>query len=311
MHNLRPKVMNKFGLSYASFKNNNKDLIYCAAYGFRAEGPLGDKPAYDDIIQTAAGVCDLMTLFNNQPRFVPTLFADKTAAYAVFSAILAAIVQRERGGSGQSVEVPMYETLVDFVMVEHLYGATFDPPIAPMGYERLTNAQRRPYATKDGFLTVLPYTDKNWHAFFDIAGRGELFNEPIFATHAARIQNSETVYRILSEIIATRTTAEWVDNLTAASIPAMEFRTKEDLLEEEQLKATNFWHKVQHPTEGRLRFADPPFRYSKTPSSIRIMPPLLGQQSEEILAEVGYSKKEIDTLLVQKVTRLANFSSAD
>ena len=106
MHNLRSKVMNKFGLGYETFKNNNTDLIYCASYGFRADGPLGNKPACDDVIQTAARVCVLMTLFNNQPRFVPTLFADRITAYAVFSAILAAIVQRERGGGGQAVEAP-------------------------------------------------------------------------------------------------------------------------------------------------------------------------------------------------------------
>ena len=305
MHNLRPKIMNKFGLGYDTFREKNKDLVYCASYGFRADGPLGDKPAYDDVIQTAAGVCDLMTLFGGQPRFVPTLFADKTAAYAVFSAILAAIVQRERGGGGQAVEVPMYETLVDFVMVEHLYGATFDPPIAPLGYERLMNTQRRPYATKDGFLTVLPYTDKNWRDFFELSGHKEMSKEPVFATHTARIQNSETVYKTLGEIISKRTTAEWLYDLNSANIPVMEVRTKEELLEDEQLKATGFWHEIEHPTEGNLRFTDPPFRYSKTPSAIRAMPPLLGEHSFDILSEVGYSAKEIEGLFAQKVSQMS------
>ena len=199
----------------------------------------------------------------------------------------------------------MYETLVDFVMVEHLYGATFDPPIAPLGYERLLNTQRRPYATKDGFLTVLPYTDKNWRDFFELAGRREMSKEPVFATHSARIQNSKTVYKTLGEIISKRTTAEWLYDLNAANIPVMEVRTKEELLEDEQLKATGFWHSVKHPTEGRLRFTDPPFRYSKTPSSIRAMPPLLGEHSTEILGEAGYSAEEIEELFAQKVSQLS------
>ena len=302
MHNFRPKGINKFGLGYETFKDTNPDLIYCGAYGFRAEGPLADKPAYDDIIQTAAGLCDLMTLISDHPRYVPTLIADKTAAYAVFSAILAAIVYRARGGGGQAVEVPMYETLVDFVMVEHLYGATFDPPIAQMGYERLMNTERRPYATKDGILTVLPYTDRNWRDFFNIAGREEMIDDPVFVTHSARVSNSETVYGILREIVATRTTAEWVRDLNAANIPVLKVISKEDLLEEEQLKATGFWHSVEHPTEGKLRLTDPPARYSKTPSTIRDMPPLLGQQSAEILAEVGHSENEIEELFAANVS---------
>ncbi len=303
MHNFRPKVMNKFGLGYENFKDTNPELIYCGAYGFRADGPMANKPAYDDIIQTAAGVCDMQSLISGEPRFVPTLIADKTVAYAVFSAVLAAIVHRERGGGGQAVEVPMYETLVDFVMVEHLYGATFDPPIAQMGYERLMNTERRPYPTSDGgYLTVLPYTDKNWTDFFDLAGRPEMIEDPVFANHSDRVRNSDKVYAVLAEIVVTRPTADWLRDLDAANIPVMVVQTKEDLLDDEQLNATGFWRDVDHPTEGKLKFTDPPFRYSKSPSTIRDMPPALGQQSQEILAEAGYSPDEIAALIDQKVT---------
>ena len=182
----------------------------------------------------------MQTIVSDQPRFVPTLMADKTSAYAVFSAILAAVVHRERGGGGQAVEVPMFETMVDFVMVEHLYGATFDPPIAQMGYERLLNTERRPYATLDGYLTVLPYTDKNWADFFRIVGREELSEDAIFGSHSERVRNSETVYGFLAEIVATRTTADWVRALDDANIPVMVVQSKEDLLEHEQLRATGF-----------------------------------------------------------------------
>ncbi len=304
MHNLRPKVMNKFGLGYDSFKDDHPDLIYCGAYGFRADGPMADKPAYDDVIQTAAGYTDLMTLISDQPRYVPTLIADKVSAYAVLSAILSAVVHRERDGGGQAVEVPMYETLVDFMMVEHLYGATFDPPIAQMGYERVMNVERRPYETKDGgYLTVLPYTDKNWTDFFRIAGREEMMQDPVFATHNARVTNSEAVYGLLSEIVATCTTADWLADLNEAGIPVMEVYAKEDLLGEEQLNATGFWHDIDHPTEGKIRLTDPPLRFSKTPSSIRDLPPALGQQSAEILAEAGYSDAEISALFEAGVSK--------
>lgn len=303
MHNLRPKVMNKFNLGYDTFKETHPELVYCAAYGFRSDGPMADRPAYDDIIQTAAGVCDVQALISGQPHYVPTLIADKTSAYAVFGAVMAALVRRERGGGGQAVEVPMFETMVDFVMVEHLYGATFDPPIGQMGYERIMNIERRPYETRDGgYLTVLPYTDKNWSDFFDLVGRPELMDDPVFASYSERVRNTDKVCAVLGETIATRDLAVWVRQLNEADIPVMEVLTKEALLENEQLAATGFWRNVEHPTEGRLRLADPPFRYSKTPSSIRTLPPGHGQQSREILAEAGYTAEEIAELVERKVT---------
>ena len=198
----------------------------------------------------------------------------------------------------------MCETMVDYAMIEHLYGATFDPPIAQMGYERIMNIERRPYQTSDGgYLTVLPYTDKNWIDFFKLAGREEFLDDPDFQTYSNRLNNSKKVYATLNEIVSTRTLNDWVAQLDAANIPAMMVKTKEDLLDDEQLNATGFWHSVDHPTEGKLRFTDPPFRYSKTPSTIRDMPPLLGEQSREILAEAGYSADEIDDLIAKNVTK--------
>src|SRR5690606_3702445 len=302
VHNLRPKVCSKLGLGYENFKDRFPNLIYCAAYGFRAEGPLADKPAYDDIIQAASGVTDLMTIASDQPRYVPTIMADKTSSYNLVMAVLAALVNRERGGKGQAIEVPMFEALVDFVMVEHLYGAAFEPPIAQMGYERLLNTMRKPYKTTDGYLAVLPYTDRNWFDLFDIAGRPELKEDPIFKTFAARITHSEEVYGTLADIIATRSCAEWQEILDEKNIPVQTVMSKEMLLNDEQLNASGFWKLVEHPTEGTLRMMDPPIRFSETPSSIRKVPPHLGQESVDILREAGFSQAEIDSLLEKKIT---------
>ena len=306
LHNLRPKVAEKLGLGYEQFRDRQPDLIYCAAYGFRRDGPLADKPAYDDIIQAASGLTDLQRAVAGHPRYMPTIMADKTTAFNVVAAILAALLKRERGGSGQAIEVPMFETLVDFVMVEHLYGACFEPPIDSMGYARLLNSERRPYATKDGYLAVLPYTDANWRALFEIAGREELIDDPRFATISARVGNSEAVYGVLAEIIATRTSAEWQRVLDDANIPVTVVNSKEALLDDPQLHASSFWHEVDHPTEGRLRMTDPPIRFSETPSTIRRMPPRLGEQSAEILAEAGYSESEVEALFAAKASRPAS-----
>ena len=303
VHNLRPKVAEKLGLQYSAFKDAFPDLIYCAAYGFRAGGPMENKPAYDDIIQAASGLADLLTVTSDQPRYVPTIIADKASSLNLVSAILAGIVSRERGGGGQAIEVPMFESLVDFVMVEHLYGACFEPPIAGMGYERLLNTMRKPYATKDGYLAVLPYTDRNWQDLFEIAGREDLKDDPRFESLATRVAHSEEVYGLLADIVATRTSAEWREALDAHDIPVQTVMTKEKLLEDEQLHATGFWRFEEHPTEGTLRMVDPPIRFSKTPSTIRSLPPQLGEQSVEILKEAGYSEEDINQFIQEKVTQ--------
>ncbi len=303
VHNLRPKVAKKLGLEYDKFKDEFPDLVYCAAYGFRAGGPKADKPAYDDIIQAASGLADLLTITSDQPRYVPTIIADKASSLNLVSAILAGLVNRERGGGGQAIEVPMFEALVDFVMVEHLYGACFEPPIAKMGYERLLNTMRKPYATTDGYLAVLPYTDRNWQDLFDVAGRDDLKDDPRFESHASRVDHSQEIYGLLADIISTRSSADWQRDLDAKNIPVQTVMTKEMLLEDEQLNATGFWRLEEHPTEGTLRMIDPPIRFSKTPSTIRSMPPHLGEQSGEILREAGYSESEIDQFMKEKVTQ--------
>ncbi|GLQ06357.1 CaiB/BaiF CoA transferase family protein [Sneathiella chinensis] len=307
LHNMRPKVAKKLGLDYERFAEAYPDLIFCATYGFRKDGPMADKPAYDDIIQAACGIADLQTVTADQPRFVPTIVADKTTAYNVVSAILAGLLNRERGGGGQSIEVPMFETLVDYVMVEHLYGAAFEPHKGPMGYERLLNVERRPYATKDGYLAVLPYTDANWRDFFDVAGMPEMKDDPRFVDLATRTRYSEEIYQLLGEIVATRTSADWQRDLDTKGIPVQPVLTKEMLLEDEQLHASGFWRLEDHPTEGTLRMTDPPIRFSKTPSTIRRLAPHLGEHSAEILREAGYSDAEIETLFevgATKTTRL-------
>jgi len=305
LHNLRPNVAKKLNVEYETFAEAYPDLIYCAACGFRSDGPMAEKPAYDDIIQAASGITQLQTIVSDQPRFVPTIVADKTSSHYVVSAILAALLHRERGGRGQAIEVPMFEALVDFVMVEHLGGEGFVPAAGKMGYDRLLNKERRPYATKDGYLAVLPYTDANWEAMFKVSGREELRDDPRFANHAARIKHSAEIYEILAEIVTTKTTAEWQDELDRVAVPVQEVLTIEDLIDNEQLTATGFWQTADHPTEGTVRYPEPPVRFSESPSSVRRLQPRLGEHSAEVLAEAGYSAAEIDELFAKGVSKPA------
>ena len=302
VHNMRPKVAAKLQLDYKRFTANNPGLVFCATYGFRADGPRANDPAYDDIIQAASGITDLQSIISDQPRYVPTIVADKTTAYNVVSAILAALFCREREGHGQSIEVPMFEGLVDNVLIEHLNGAAFDPPIGEMGYQRLLNTGRRPYRTLDGYLAVLPYSDENWQRLFDIAGRDDLKDDPRFADAGARVKYAQEIYDLLAEIVATRTSEQWQREFYAANIPVMIVNSLDDLLDDEQLLASGFWHFEEHPSEGRIRMTDPTIRFSNNPSEIRRLQPRLGEHSREILTEAGYSDADIGKLIDSGVT---------
>ena len=304
LHNFRPGPAARLGLEYEPFRAVNPRLVYCATYGFRARGPYGTKPAYDDVIQAAAGLASLQTALVGEPRYMPTIVADKTSSLAVLSAVLSALFHRERTGEGQAIEVPMFETVVAYVMVEHLYGETFVPPIDTAGYKRILNRWRRPFRTTDGYLAVVPYTDADWRAFFALAGRADLLADPRFRTLESRLANIEALYEELAKIIAGRSSAEWLEALDRASVPAMVVNTLETLLVDPQLEATGFWKIVEHPTEGTLRVPDIPTTYSRTPAEIRRLPPRLGEHSREVLREAGFSEAEVDDLRASGVTSL-------
>jgi crotonobetainyl-CoA:carnitine CoA-transferase CaiB-like acyl-CoA transferase len=305
VHNFRPGPAARLGLEYEAFRAVNSRLVYCATYGFRARGPYGHKPAYDDVIQAAAGLASLQAPLVGEPRYVPTIVADKTSSLAVLSAVLAALFHRERTGEGQAIEVPMFETLVAYVMVEHLYGETFVPPLETAGYKRILNRWRRPFRTKDGFLAVIPYTDAHWQTFFAIAGRPDLLADPRFTTLESRLAHIEALYEEVGQIVATRSSAEWLEALDRANVPAMIVNTLETLLTDPQLEATGFWQIVDHPSEGRLRVPAIPTTYSRTPGEIRRLPPRLGEHSVEVLREAGFGEAEIGAMMASGVTSAA------
>jgi crotonobetainyl-CoA:carnitine CoA-transferase CaiB-like acyl-CoA transferase len=290
-------------MSYEAFRAVNPSIVYVGTYGFRAAGPYGDKPAYDDIIQAASGIASLQASIVGEPRYVPTIVADKSSSMTVLAAVLAALYHQARTGEGQEVEVPMFESMAAWVMVEHLYGETFRPALDTIGYKRILNPNRRPFKTKDGYLAILPYTDQNWRDFFALTGRRDLLDDLRFKTLGTRLRHIEILYGEVGAVAVTRTNAEWLADLDRLNIPAMSVNSLESLLHDPHLEAVGFWQTVDHPTEGPMRLPGLPASYGKTPGAIRRLPPRLGEHSAELLREIGLGEDEVAALLASGATR--------
>jgi crotonobetainyl-CoA:carnitine CoA-transferase CaiB-like acyl-CoA transferase len=296
-HNMRPRGVRSLGLSYEELSAVNSRLIYCGAYGYRESGPYGHKPAYDDMIQAASGLAMLQGAIGDQPAYVANAVCDKIVGMAAASAVSMALYHREKTGVGQNIEVPMFETMVNFLLPEHWMGMTFEPPLGHAGYKRALSKGRRPYKTKDGYVAALPYSDRQWEAFFRLVGREELLEDPRFSSLSERVVHIEELYAELAKIIATRTTGAWIEALDEAQIPVMVVNTLDDLAEDPHLVATGFWHLMEHPSEGSLRMPGVATDFSETPGDIRQPPPHLGEHSAEVLKDAGLTDAEIDDLV--------------
>ena len=296
VHNMRPQAIERLGLGYQQLFEARADIVYCGSYGFRASGPYGNKAAFDDMIQAASGLAALQNR-GAEPRYVTSAVADKITGMAVANAVVSALYFRERSGQGQCIEVPMFETMVNFNMVEHLYGRVYEPARAPTGYPRTLSPDRRPYATKDGYIGVLPYTDRQWHAFFALAERPDLAADPRYQSMNQRLTNIDALYADVSKVLTTRTSAQWLEALDAANIPAMPVQDPDALPEDAHLLAGDFWDMVEDPELGQLRFPGPSAVFSASPGAFRRLPPRLGEHSVQILAQAGYGEGDIDAML--------------
>jgi crotonobetainyl-CoA:carnitine CoA-transferase CaiB-like acyl-CoA transferase len=286
VHNYRPTALARLGLGYGVVRQANPRIVYCGTYGYGRRGPYADRPAYDDSIQAASGLAALPVRMGGEPAYVPTIIADKTTALAVVGAVTAALFHRERTGQGQEIEVPMFETMVSFLMAEHLYGAAFDPPRGTAGYPRLLTAFRRPYRTRDGYLAVLPYLDEHWKAFCEAAGRPDLATHPDYATLSARQARIGEVYEQVAALVALQTTQAWLEALGPRGVPLTVVRSLDEVLEDEHLAAVGFWSRIESAV-GPLRTTAIPTAFSATPGTIRRPPPRLGEHTEEALRDAG------------------------
>ncbi len=304
LYSFRPKAMARLGVSYAEASAVNPRLIYCGSFGYGQSGPYADRPAYDDLIQTAIGLPVLQARGVDEPTFVATAIADRVVGLMSASSVGMALYYRERTGEGQAIEVPMFESMAEFVMGDHLYGKTFEPPLGPAGYVRMMDKNRKPYPTKDGHLGVLVYNDRHWQRFFRALGRDDMAADERYVTIAGRTRNIGFLYDFLAKTLAMRTTDEWLAFFAEIDIPAMKLNTPEGLLADEHMSAIDFFKLTEHPSEGYIRVMGIPQTWTRSQPSIDRLAPRLGEHTVELLSEYGFSRAEIDSLLQTAAVRL-------
>ncbi|WP_337188135.1 CoA transferase [Phenylobacterium sp.] len=290
VHNLRPQVMARLGFTYAEVRRLNPDIVYCAAHGFGSDGPYGHKPAYDDLIQASSGYASTAVPLTGEPAYASAVICDKLAGQAIAYAILGALLHRERGGGGQAVEVPMFETAIDFNLVEQFGQATYVPARGPPGYPRIQSRERRPFRTADGYACILPYSAKNWFDFLDFVGRSDWKSDDRFRERDQRNAHIDILYAMIREEAPKRTTAEWVAFCDSADIPCMPVIGLAELADDPHVQAVGLMPVVEHPTEGPYHALRSPIRFSKAPYRLRRHAPGPGQDTEEILRELEPSR---------------------
>jgi crotonobetainyl-CoA:carnitine CoA-transferase CaiB-like acyl-CoA transferase len=300
--NMRPPAMARLALAYDDVRRVNPRIIYCGMFGFGQGGRYRDKPAYDTIIQGSAGIAALNHRATGEPRYLPMVVADRTVGLIAVQMILMALFHRTRTGEGQAIEIPMFENMAKAVLEEHMYLKTFDPPLGPTGDPRLIDPHARPLPTRDGWICISANTDAQAFAIFEAIGRPELKTDPRFSSIAARFRNTGEYFSIRAEGLKHKTTAEWIEILDRADVPAMPFQTLDQLMDDPHLADIGFFQRIDHPTEGRIWNMMLPNKISGGARRDFRPAPKIGQDSVELLRELGYGDADIDAMLANGAT---------
>ncbi len=286
--NLRPGPLARLGLAYDDVRARNPQVIFCQAQGWATDGPDGNRPAYDDVIQSASGLADTFLRRDGQPAIAPTIVADKVSGLTIVYAVLAALHHRDRTGEGQRLEVPMVEAMQAFMLAEHGSAAIPEPPLGRAGYRRVLSPNRKPQRTADGWIHILAYSKANFVALFEAGGRTDLVDDPRLQNRFTRAQAADSLYGEVVAVLATRTTEEWLAFCERHDIPAGRVASLDDLVAELPL--------AEHPLIGQYRVIPSGVRFDATPTSVRRHAPLIGEHGDEVLLEAGYTIDEVASL---------------
>lgn len=276
---MRPRSLRALGVDYDTLATINPGLVYCQAQGYPIGSGEEDRPAYDDTIQAATGVADLMGRVNGTTSLIPTIVADKVCGIVIAQAVSAALFERERTGHGQHIEVPMTQAMTSFMLAEHGSGEISRPAgeesVGAAGYPRVLSPDRRPHVTSDGIVHLFPYLPAHYRALFDYVDRLADIPQSLYATRRATLENSDALYRTVREVCATKTTQEWLDFCHETGIPVSPVRTLEALVGDLPTAV--------HPVAGEYRVLPAMANFGRHRSPDVTPAPLIGEQTATVL----------------------------
>ena len=301
VQNFRPGAIERMGLSYEVLQSINPALLYVSVSGFGEQGPYSHKRVYDPVIQALTGLPDMQAdAAEARPKMVRTVIPDKVSALTTAQAITAALLERERGdGTGQHIKVAMIDATISFLWPEALAGLTM------VGQEHNVRtgqlAQDLIFQTRDGYITCGAVSDDEWRGMCAALDRPGWLDDERFNTPLGRVQNAKARLESMSDVLSSRTSAEWLERLDAEDVPCAPVLTRPEILENEQVKANELIHEYNHPSLGEIRQPRPGARFSRSELRKEPIAPMLGEHSKEVLQETGISDADIEALIKENI----------
>ncbi len=296
VENFRPGTAARLGLGYDDLAAENPGLVYASISGYGQTGPDSHRAGYDAIAQARSGIMSVTGEADGPPVRVGVSSADLVAGMWAVIGILAALRERDRSGQGQWVDISLLDGSVSWLTyVASGYFATGTRP-PRYGSAHPTIAPYQGFATKDGDLMLAVGNDAIWRRFASVAGRADLLEDPRFTTNPLRVEHRDELLPLVADAMAARTSVEWVEVLDAAGVPVGPIQTVDEVVTDPQVLARGMIGEVKHPTAGTVRTIGCPVRLTATPPQVRTAPPLLGQHTDDVLAELGVDQERLVAL---------------
>jgi len=294
VQNFRPGTAERMGLGEAALRAVRPDLVYVSISGFGEKGPYAHKRVYDPVVQALSGLAAIQGGSTGRPRMLRLIVPDKLTAVTAAQAMTAALLARERTGEGQHLRLSMLDAVVAFLWPEGMARYTYLGD--DVGQSRPGEARELVFETRDGFMTAGTVALREWRAFCQATGHPEWLDDPRFRSAAGLVKHADARLELMAEALRQRTTAEWLGILDEAGVPCAPILSREELIAHPQILANELLVENDWPATGPMRQPRPAERFDRTPSSIRLPPPRLGEHGERVLREVGYDDAEIETL---------------
>ena len=301
VENFRPGVMKRLGLGFQRVKEMNPQIIYCSISGFGQDGPYRMLPGYDQVAQGMGGIMSITGEPGGPPLKVGVAIADITVGMFAAYGILAALYNREKRGRGQMIDVSLLDSQVALLTYQAgAYFASGEIP-QPVGSGHPLIVPYQAFKAKDVYFNIAAGNDKLWKMLCEAIGLEKIIDDPKFSTNAKRVENREEIVKIISDIIITKNGEEWLKILTDAGVPCGPIYTMDKIFTDPQVLHRQMLKEVDHPKVGKVKVTGVPIKLSDTPGEVETAPPILGQHTQEILTELGFSDKDIKKLRQEKV----------